>query len=412
MSDPLARNLRLYDWLLPGTRLLFWAPVFFLFFSRHLPLDRVLLLGSIYYVAVVVFEVPSGYLSDRVSRVTTLRLACAAQAGSAAAFLLAGDRFWAFALAQMLLAFSWASLSGTDTSFHLDTLAALGREEEYAVREARLARNAYLASAASALAGGAAGALELRLPYVLSLAGGLVTLALAARLREPPRVHDGGPDRGFLAQLGECVARLRSAHLAWLFAYVVLMTTLEHIPYEFSQPYVAAVLGESIGDAARAPLLTGLLTAGFKLAGALAAARAVAWRSAFGAGTTLLGVTALQGALISAMAAVVHPLVLPLLLLRSVQPAASNVIVNVEVAPRLERGQRATFLSLYSLAGRLGYGTVLVGLAALAGDGGRADPAAITGLLRWCATGAIAGIAALALTRHALEPDPAPKGIR
>jgi len=407
----LERNLRLYGWLLPGTRLLFWAPVFFLYFSRHLPLDRVLLLGSIYYVAVVAFEVPSGYLSDRVSRVTTLRLAAAAQAASSAAFLLAGDRFWAFALAQMLLAFSWASLSGTDTAFHLDTLAALGREDEYAMREARLARNAYLASAASALTGGAAGALELRLPYALALAGGLATLLIALRLREPPRVHDGHPEGGFRAQLHACLAHLRSAPLAWLFAYVVLMTTLEHIPYEFAQPYVAAVLGEPLADAQRAPLLAGLLTAGFKLAGALAAGRAIRWRSAFGAGRTLLGVTILQGALIAAMAAIVHPLVLPLLLLRSVQPAVSNVIVNVEVAPRLARGQRATFLSLFSLAGRLGYGAVLLTLAALAGGGG-ADPAAITGLLRWCAAGAALGIAALALTRRALEPDPAPKGFR
>lgn len=412
MHAALERNLRLYGWLLPATRLQFWSPVFFLFFSRELPLDRVLLLGSIYYVAVVAFEVPSGYLSDRVGRVTALRLASATLAGSAGAFVLAGDRFWLFALGQVLLAFSWACLSGTDTSFHLDTLTALGREDEYADREARLARNAYLTSAASALIGGAVGVFELRWSYALTLAGALVTLFLALRLREPPRGHDGHAELGLLPQLGACVGHLRSPSLAWLFAYVVLMTTLEHIPYEFTQPYVAAVLGEPIAAAQRAPLLTGLLTAGFKLVGAFAAARAVGWSSAFGAGPTLLGVTVLQGALIAAMAAVVHPLVLPLLLLRSVQPAASNVIVNVEVAPRVPAGQRATFLSLFSLAGRLGYGAVLLALAAWAGDGGRADPGAITGLLRGCAVGAAIGIAALALTRRALDAAPTPKGFR
>jgi MFS family permease len=412
VRDALERNLRLYAWLLPATRLQFWAPVFFLYFGRHLPLEQILALGAIYYVAVVCFEVPSGYLSDRVGRVAALRLAAAAQAGSAAAFLLAGGRFWVFALGQGLLAFSWACLSGTDTSFHLDTLSALGRSEDYAPREARLARNAYLAAAASALAGGAVGVVDLRLPYALSLAGGLATLLLALRLREPPRAHDEPAAAGFLAQLAACLAQLRSAPLAWLFAYVVVMTTMEHIPYEFAQPYVAAVLGEPLAEASRAPLLTGLLTAGFKLTGALAAARAVAWRSALGAGPTLLGVTALQGALIAAMAAVVHPLVLPLLLLRSVQPAVSGVILNVEIAPRLAPGQRATFLSLYSLAGRLGYGAVLLALAALAGDAGRAEAGAVTGLLRGCAAGAAVAFVALALTRRALGPDPAPKGFR
>jgi MFS family permease len=408
----LERNLRLYGWLLPATRLQFWSPVFFLLFSRQLPLDRVLLLGSIYYVAVVALEVPSGYLSDRVGRVTTLRLAAASLACSMGAFLLADGRFGVFALGQVLLAFSWACLSGTDTSFHLDTLAALGRGDEYAAREARLARNAYLASAGSALVGGAVGVLDLRWSYALALAGAVLTLGLAIALREPPRGQGGAAELGLLRQLSACLGRLRSRSLAWLFAYVVLMTTLEHIPYEFTQPYVAAVLGEPIADAQRAPLLTGLLTAGFKLVGAFAAARAIGWSSAFGAGTTLLGVTALQGGLIAAMAAAVHPIVLPLLLLRSVQPAVSNVIVNVEVAPRVPAGQRATFLSLFSLAGRLGYGTVLLVLSALAGGGGPADPAAITGLLRGCAVGAAVGIAALGLTRRALGADPAPKGFR
>jgi hypothetical protein len=149
-----------------------------------------------------------------------------------------------------------------------------------------------------------------------------------------------------------------------------------------------------------------VLTAGFKLVGALAAARAIDLRDRFGVGATLLGVTSLQAIVIVAMAAVVHPAVLPLLLLRSVQPATSNVIVNAEVAPRLPPGRRATYLSLHSLAGRLGYGTVLVGLSALAGPGSAGDSEALERLLRACAVGALLGLAALAGTRSALHREP------
>ena len=63
----LERNLRIYAVYAPLTNALFWAPVFFLFFSERFPIERVLQLQSIYYVTVVLLEVPSGYFSDRVS---------------------------------------------------------------------------------------------------------------------------------------------------------------------------------------------------------------------------------------------------------------------------------------------------------------------------------------------------------
>jgi MFS family permease len=47
-------------------------PVFVLYFLQHMPLADVLRLEAIYYVAVVILEVPSGYFSDRVGRRPTL----------------------------------------------------------------------------------------------------------------------------------------------------------------------------------------------------------------------------------------------------------------------------------------------------------------------------------------------------
>ena len=50
----------------------FWMPVFSLFFNEHLTVAQVLRLEAIYYVAVVVLEVPSGFCSDVVGRKPTL----------------------------------------------------------------------------------------------------------------------------------------------------------------------------------------------------------------------------------------------------------------------------------------------------------------------------------------------------
>ena len=45
----MARNLALYPWLQVCHNLLFWMPVFFLFFSSVLPLQQVLLLEALWW---------------------------------------------------------------------------------------------------------------------------------------------------------------------------------------------------------------------------------------------------------------------------------------------------------------------------------------------------------------------------
>ena len=53
----------------------FWLPIFFLYFSKQLTFDEVLLVEMIYYLGVYVMEVPSGWFSDRFGRKITLLLA-------------------------------------------------------------------------------------------------------------------------------------------------------------------------------------------------------------------------------------------------------------------------------------------------------------------------------------------------
>jgi hypothetical protein len=400
----LERNLRLYQWYLPLSRVNFWSPVFFLFFNARFPIDRVLQLEAVYYLAVVAIEIPSGYLSDRVGRAVTLRLSAAGFSAAFLLFLLGGASFVAFAAAQVSLAFGYASRSGTDESFHFDSLLAQRREHEFAAREALLSRNGYLAASASAVLGGAVALADLRLAYLLGFALSLVTLGVTLGMREPPREASGWDAAPFAPQLRRCVAFLRRPLLAWLFAFVVLRTTLEHVPYEFAQPYLAAVLGESAASVARTPLVSGVVTAGYALVAALAAARSMRLRDRFGVGGTLLGLTAFQTLLIGAMAAVVHPLVVGLLLFRSSLSAVSSVVVNAAVAPLVPAAQRATYLSLHSLAGRLGYAAVLAGLSLLVEPGFRGDPEAVARMLRWCTGLALAGLLGLTLARRAVAP--------
>ena len=70
--------------------------------------------------------------------------------------------------------------------------------------------------------------------------------------------------------------------------------------------------------------------------------------------------------LIGTMTAVLSPVVGLLLLLRSVPSAIEAPVLNSAVTPRLPQHLRATYLSLMSLAGRLGYAVLLLVLGASA----------------------------------------------
>lgn len=372
-------NPRLYLWYTAFYNAFFWMPVFFLYFGRHLSMGQVLQLESIYYAAVVLLELPSGYFSDTFGRRRTLLGATGALVAAYLVFV-ASDTFAGLAAAQVLLAAGISFNSGTDTSFHYDALASLDRAEEYGDREARAARNALTATSAAALAGGAAAALDLRLAYALSAVGALGAFVVAWQFTEPEVQTDastakngGGPaeplrfDRQVLACLGE----LKRPALAWLFGFAVFATVVNHLPYEFYQPYLD-VMAADWGLESSTPLGAGVHMATAGLLGAFVARRSEALRTRFGTRGVLLSAGFIQIAVVAAAGLVLSPWIVLVLLLRGVPGGLIRGPLNAAVTPKVQKTRRATYLSLQSLAGRLSFSVVLLGLSAVAGG---AEPA-------------------------------------
>jgi MFS family permease len=414
-SRALERNVRLYPWYQLALGFWPWIPVFFLYFGQHLSLERVLLLESIYYAAVVCLELPSGYFSDRMGRRATLLIASACFVLSYALFFL-GSSFAVFAAGQLLLAAGFAFNSGSDTALHFDSLAALDRDAEYGPREARASRTSFLAGAAGAVAGGAAASFALRWAYGLSFLSALLVLGIVLAMREPRPVASGArpPALRFDAQLLACLRQLRRPDLAWLFAFAVAMTVLIHIPYELYQPYLdlwAAQGGGSQSPLAPSrlpvPLASGLLMAASMLIGSWVAGRSVELAGRVGTTPTLLSGLTFLVLLIGVMSRFLAGWVLGLLLLRNVSRALMAAPLNAAVTPRLPENQRATYLSLQSLSGRLGFSLTLVALSRLAGADSEPGWAELSRLLGLSTFLGIALLVALSLAARPAGVDAA-----
>ena len=390
------RNIRLYPWHAAAFRAYFWLPVFFLFFSERFSVAEVLLLEACYYAAMFTLEVPSGYFSDAVGRRLTLLISSAAMIVAYALFF-SGSQFATFVTAQVCLAVGFSFISGTDSSFHYDSLAALGRADEFGAREARAARYAFLATALAAFLGGMAGSLQLRLTYGLSLAAALLPLGMVFLFVEPPRAESEKAP-GFLRQLRRCLGCLANPALAWLFAFAVLMTVLNHVPHMFYQPYLDALVLDLDFAQDNTAWVAGMHTAAAMLAGSWAASRSMRLRDRFGVGPLLLSSTLLQTAIIAAMCLLLHPLLALLFLLRTVPRGLMTAPLLAATIPLVPRAQRATYLSMQSLAGRSAFSGLLFGLSLIADR--HAHPAwqTLSFMLLVCVCLGLAGLIALLLT--------------
>jgi len=358
-------NLRHYRHLVVAVAAMFWLPTSVLFFIDRFGVGDTFRLQGIYYLSVVLAEVPSGWFSDRIGRVRTLQLAALWWIGSFAAFIATGP-FLMAALGQVLLALGFAFLSGTEVTFHYDSLEALGRTDDFEAEEATARRGGMVMRAIAVLTGGALGVINLKLPFVATFAGVLGFGFISLRLQEPPRADDTDLAAvSFGKDLGAVVRLFRIRILGWLLVAIVSQVVLEHLASEFAGPYSALVLGEELTDVQWAPLTTGILAAAVSLIGAIAVRWTPTLRERFGVVTSLTLLAITPAITVLMMKLYTSWAVFALLALRNVQVVIAGVLVAGLVGRSVVATQRATFLSMTSLGGRLVYGSVLLSLSGI-----------------------------------------------
>ena len=363
----LERNLKLYPWFSMVLEALFFAPVFFLLFSSKFPLEQVLQLEGIYYLAVVILEVPSGYFSDRLGRKPTLIISALCLACSYLLFFT-GTTFELFALAKVLMAAGFAFKSGTDASFHYDSHQSLGITGQFGDAEARVASLNLRAAGIAALIGGFAGMYELSLPFAFSAVGATIAAGLMVTCVEPTKSGERS-NVSFGKQLGNTLSQLRDCSLAWLLGVAVLSIVLVHVPYELYQPYVDLLWHSNDKELNTSPIITGIHAFIVMLIGSWVAARSMKFRRRFGLRKTFLLSVLLQNLLFLPAALFLHPAVVFVLLFRNAPKGLYMAPLSEAVNERIPTNLRATYLSVQSLAGRLAFASCLLAISLVVGDG-------------------------------------------
>jgi MFS family permease len=167
----------------------FWliAPILIPFYqSNGLSSTQVFLIQGAFAASTLLFEVPSGYLSDAIGRKKTLLV------GSI--FLPIGIFFYAFShsflyfvLAEAIIGVSVSMFSGTDSAITYDTLAELKITNKYKEIEGRSIFYERIGTSLASICGGLLALTSIRAPFYVNIITSLALIPLALSLKEPMR---------------------------------------------------------------------------------------------------------------------------------------------------------------------------------------------------------------------------------
>ncbi len=255
------------------------APVLILFYTANgLNPTQIFTIQAVFHLAVLLLEVPSGYLADVIGRKKTLVFGSIFFPLGLALYAV-GRNFTAFIFAEMVLAVSVSMRSGCDSALLFDSLKQLGRNGEYKRYEGKCALVARTGTAVSSVAGGLLAAIFLRLPFLVNVGSALFMPPLALALAEPEREKRPGknPMRDILHICRYC---LQQPHIrpVVLFCGLLMASNLTAL-----WAYFLLYQGLGIGVG-----WFGVLFAVFQLAGALGGSRSHAFCGRFGAKAPLL----------------------------------------------------------------------------------------------------------------------------
>ncbi len=259
-----------------------WLPVWVLYLQRDrgLSLSQIAAMEAMFWLVIVVAELPTGAVADRWGRRPALVLSGFSLAAAIGVFGFATSYPWLL-VSYLIWGVSMTLSNGANTAFVFDTLAAQGREREFARVWGRAQAWSMGAGLIGSLLGAPlAAATDLAFPIRISIVTGLAAALVAMTLREPPRAAGHRPDYATImrASLRYTVTHAR---LRWMIAVSAVTSAAGVAVFLFTQPYVAEFgVPVALFGLVMAPLqlvaVAGSLTA-HRLSRRLGERRAVLW---------------------------------------------------------------------------------------------------------------------------------------
>lgn len=342
----------------------FTAPIWYLYvLSNGVSYSQLAVIDAVWWGGLVLFEIPTGYLGDRIGRRRGLLVASGMTVAAQVAMAGAG------AFHHFLVVFAWWAVaatfrSGTDDAWLYDALEARLDGDEFARIRGRGEAVKYVVAGVTALAGGYVASVSMPLAY---LASAVATTLSIPVLLSFPGADGGGSDGDNAGREGSGDADATGSggidagegdadddRFTVLDALPVIREAFTRAPLRTFVPYVGLFMGVFWGvNFFVQPVADGLgvstaglgwLYAGFTVLGALVSYNSGTIRDRFGARGWFTVVPPLLGGVFVLVALVPAAAVPAFFLMRGLR-GATTPLANQFINDRVGSVGRATLLS-------------------------------------------------------------------
>jgi MFS family permease len=344
------KNVARFYWYRLTKFSLFHIAILVLFYQeRGLSFSQIMLLQSLYYLAKVISEVPTGAWADRVGRKKSLVIGSFFHSLAYLLIFLSHSLFL-FVLGEMVAGISMSFAYGADSALAYDTLKSLGREDEYQRIEGNGNGMRQLSFALFAPIGGLLATVNLSLPYLASSVGIFASALIALTFVEPPVESTGSlagqfaVRRRFYHEVQKSLGLMvENRHILWLVFFFSLVFLATRLGFWTYQPYFKTV---------GLPLsLFGLVMAGFYLLSALISKQADRLERVLKENLMLLAMPVSVLTSFALMSVFPYRWGISFILIQQFTTGVHEPVLKTYLNRRTPSEVRATMLSLQNMAG-------------------------------------------------------------
>lgn len=329
------------------------VPFLFFYFRDHgVSVAQYSVMISVYYVTMVVAEVPTGVLADRHGKKLAM-VAGPLLLAAGFAILWAWHSFTAFCVGEAVFGIGHAILSGPPSALLYDKLDELGQRETFLTQESRMQGLRLTGTAVSFLAGGVCTHLfGIGTAILLTSALCAMAAATAVLIRDVPRRTPR--HTRLLAAAGR---DLRSPAVFWVMGYFVLVFCLLRYCFHTYQPFLAEAREEG-------PLLIGVLFCAMNVVAARCSRLVPSLTRRFGQPALFWSTPLILCGSLLLLGGFVERAGLAIFFVQQVPFGLHWALVQSFVNHRIQGEARATVLSVVSFVSRLAFAALfaLVGL--------------------------------------------------
>ena len=348
----LKKNIRRYYLYEIASGMFFSVPIMVLFWQENgLSLTQIMILQSLFSIAVVALEVPTGYFADIFGRKKSLILGGIFWTLGLILYSL-GFNFFEFLIAELALAIALSFRSGADSAFIYDSLAEHKKETEYKKIWGNAMFIRVIAMAVSVTLGGFMAKFGLRLTIYASIPFMALQIPLAILMKEPKRCKKI-IKKGYFIKLLKIVKYtfVNNPKLKWLIIYAGIIFGFNQAALWLYQPYFVFTNLDIV--------YFGIVFAGFNIVSAFTSKYAYKIESKLGQRYSLMMLLFLVSISYLLMSNFIFLFSFSFCFLQQFVRGFFHIVISEYINKLTSSDIRATVLSAQNLLGRLFYAAII-----------------------------------------------------